>query len=219
MIYCRIGHSQKHFVVKGQIVKKGDLVATCGTGNGQYSAHVHCDFPKKEIWWNSYVFGMTKAQVKTLYADPKPYRNTMFPTYDHMGWGYLELATYGAKTCYHPGEDWNGKGAGNSDLGLPIFSPFDGKVILDYDDDKSLNGGWGKLIVIKEIEPVPEKKPEVVSNVVEEVKTPEKSISEPTVPSEIQQVISEKSPEPTVIPKILEIIKNLIINLINKWKN
>lgn len=150
MRYHRFGHCDKVFVKKGDIVKKGQKIATVGTGNGQYSAHLHYDIPTKEIPWTSYVFGMSLEQVKALYYSPREFRLTVLPTFDHFGWMYLQLATYGSKKCFHPGEDLNGKGSGNSDLGQPIYSACDGEVVYCFSGSGS-NAGWGKLLVVKEL--------------------------------------------------------------------
>lgn len=180
-MYQRHGHLNKIFVVVGQKVKKGDLIGTVGNGNGQYinASHDHADFPKRKLSsWTGYVFGWTKEEVAEVYADPKPFRKICAPWFVNLGWGYLEYATYGAKKCYHPGEDWNGKGGGDSDLGLPIYSAFDGNVVYCY-DGKEKNAGWGKLLVIEEIK--------------EELKPEPEKIEEPK--------IEDVSPEPV---KVLE---------------
>ncbi|MFV0304903.1 MAG: M23 family metallopeptidase [Moheibacter sp.] len=44
----------------------------------------------------------------------------------------------------HLGDDWNGINGGNSDLGDPIYSIANGKVILA----KDIKGGWGKVVRI-----------------------------------------------------------------------
>lgn len=158
MSYFRAGHCDQIFVKVGDKVKKGDKIATVGDGNGLYkgASHIHADFPKEKLSpWTAYVFGMTKEKVKKLYADPKKYRPKW---YDHMGWGYLEYATYGSKKCYHPGEDWNGKGAGDSDKGLSIKSPFNGEVVYAYKGE-STNAGWGKLLVVAEKKEEPKNEP------------------------------------------------------------
>ena len=222
--FCRLGHLNKIFVVKGQLVKKGGLVGTIGTGNGQYSAHLHADFPIEMIWWTDYVFGKTKEQVRKAYADPKPYRLICCPAYDHMGWGYLDYATYGTKHCYHPGEDWNGKGIGNADLGQPIYAPFDCQVVYLY-DGTGTNGGWGKLLALRETEipreidtvSVPE--PIKTYNATTEIKiasTPSSASTQPlpinaidgdTGIMEKQEVVAENHPEPTLTPSIIYLIK------------
>ena len=230
-MFFRAGHNLKHFVVLGQKVKKGDLLASVGTGNGQYSSHLHADFPKEKLSsWTEYVFGISKEGVKHLYADPQPYRKIAFPSYDHMGWGYLEYATYGTKHCYHPGEDWNGKGGGNADLGQPIYAPFDGEVVYIY-DGTGTNGGWGKLLVLKEV------KTEVAPTPQISTETPVATFSASTVPyydievgsetlsgteplpinavsgdtgiMEKKEVVQENHPDPEITPLIF----NLLIKL------
>jgi GH25 family lysozyme M1 (1,4-beta-N-acetylmuramidase) len=154
-MFARLAHLQKITVVKGQLVKKGDLVGTVGTGAGQYSAHLHADFPREKLdAWTNYVFGISKGGVEHLYADPKPYQETVAPWQHHFGWNYLEWAAYGERHCYHPGADYNGKGAGNADLGLPVYAPFDGKVVYCYDENGK-NAGWGKLLVIESMQSTP----------------------------------------------------------------
>ncbi len=45
----------------------------------------------------------------------------------------------------HLGEDWNGKGGGNSDLGDPIYSIGRGVVVLSED----VKVGWGNCIIVR----------------------------------------------------------------------
>lgn len=168
--YHRLGHLQTITANVGQRVKKGDKVGTNGTGNGQWPAHLHYDCPKKELKsWTSYVFGWTKQEVADVYADPKQWRKLVAPWFDHFGWEYLELATYGTKKCYHPGEDLNGKGAGNADLGMIIYSPCDAEVVYAYLGTGS-NAGWGQLLVLKELKT--EQKEQEVDTTVEPVIPP-----------------------------------------------
>jgi len=151
MRYFRYGHAKDLFVKVGDTIKKGQKIGTIGNGNGQYinASHLHFDIAKRNIQtWTKYVFGMSKNEVRNLYDDPGKYRKSVLPGFHHFGWEYLELATYGSKKCYHPGEDLNGKGAGDADYGLPFYSPVDGKVIYCY-DGKDKNEGWGKLLVIR----------------------------------------------------------------------
>ncbi len=49
-------------------------------------------------------------------------------------------------TPYHLGEDWNGVGGGNSDLGDPVYSCADGVVY--YAIDLGNNSGWGGIVRI-----------------------------------------------------------------------
>ncbi len=45
----------------------------------------------------------------------------------------------------HQGEDWNGKGGGNSDLGDPVYATGDGVVVYSEDYRRS----WGNLLIIR----------------------------------------------------------------------
>lgn len=47
---------------------------------------------------------------------------------------------------YHLGEDWNGEGGGNSDLGDPVFAIANG-IVVDVDEDGL--GGFGRYVVIR----------------------------------------------------------------------
>ncbi len=45
----------------------------------------------------------------------------------------------------HFGEDWNGRGGGNSDLGDPVYSCADGIVTFAHD----VKTGWGNVVLIR----------------------------------------------------------------------
>ncbi|MGH8048131.1 MAG: murein hydrolase activator EnvC family protein [Chthoniobacterales bacterium] len=47
----------------------------------------------------------------------------------------------------HLGEDWNGLGGGNTDLGSPIFSTAHGLVVFARD----VHLGWGNVVVIRHV--------------------------------------------------------------------
>lgn len=51
----------------------------------------------------------------------------------------------GFRTDYHLGEDWNGVGGGDSDLGKPVYSIAHGIVV--YSDDYRSN--WGNVIIVR----------------------------------------------------------------------
>lgn len=52
---------------------------------------------------------------------------------------------YNAGYGFHLGADVNGIGGGSSDLGDPVYSTANGKVVLAQD----LGGGWGKTVIIR----------------------------------------------------------------------
>lgn len=114
-------------------------------------SHLHLDcFKIKPTQWTNYVIGKSIEFVEENYDNPGPYVTPTIPTlFDHPGYGWLEKANYSGNSAYHSGIDINGPGAGNADLGQPIYSVCDGEVKFIY-DGTGANGGWGKLIIIKE---------------------------------------------------------------------
>jgi len=59
--------------------------------------------------------------------------------------GYYKARGFWTGT--HPGEDWNGIGGGNSDLGDPVYSIGSGLVILSRD----VGAGWGNVVIIRHL--------------------------------------------------------------------
>lgn len=55
---------------------------------------------------------------------------------------YFNAQTFGEN--YHLGEDWNGKGGGNTDLGDPVYSTANGLVVFAED----VCCGWGNTVRI-----------------------------------------------------------------------
>ena len=148
-MYYRLGHCEPQ-VKEGDTVKKGQQVATNGTGNGQWAAHCHFDiFKEKPSAWTNFVVGWTKEQVEAVYADPRGLEKTVMPTFDHYGYEWLQDAYYSGKHAFHSGIDLNGKGSGDADLGDPLCSPVDGVVVFVHQGTDS-NGGWGDMVVIEE---------------------------------------------------------------------
>lgn len=47
----------------------------------------------------------------------------------------------------HMGEDWNGKGGGNTDLGDPVYCLGDGVVVQSRD----VRVGWGNVVIIRHV--------------------------------------------------------------------
>jgi murein DD-endopeptidase MepM/ murein hydrolase activator NlpD len=66
-----------------------------------------------------------------------------FPVGKPNAEGYYNAQGFGGKN-HHLGDDWNGKGGGNSDLGHPIYAASNGYV-SEATDKK---GGWGRVIRI-----------------------------------------------------------------------
>lgn len=63
--------------------------------------------------------------------------------------GKPDAAGYYKARGYHPkghhGEDWNGKGGGNTDLGDPVYAMGDGIVVQSRD----VRVGWGNVVIIR----------------------------------------------------------------------
>ncbi len=66
-----------------------------------------------------------------------------FPVGKPNGDGYYKSRGYWPNG--HLGEDWNGRGGGNSDLGAPIYSTARGVVIIS----ENVGGGWGQCVIVR----------------------------------------------------------------------
>lgn len=156
MNFTRYGHVNQVFVKVGDTVKLGQKIATNGTGNGQWLAHLHRDHPKSVPDGNFgfYNIGWTKEKTLASFADPNTYPKALGDGYSHPGLVWLQYWNYGTdkapKMCFHPGLDENGKGSGDADYDAPVYAVAEGIVRYVYSGTGS-NGGWGRLIVIEEI--------------------------------------------------------------------
>src|SRR5262245_17826827 len=54
--------------------------------------------------------------------------------------GYRDAQAFGEND--HLGEDWNGLGGGDTDLGDPVYSAANGLVLFAED----IGGGWGNVV-------------------------------------------------------------------------
>ncbi len=59
--------------------------------------------------------------------------------------GYYKARGLRLKTPRHMGEDWNGNGGGNTDLGDPVYTI--GNGLVTYADDA--RGRWGKVVIVR----------------------------------------------------------------------
>jgi len=66
-----------------------------------------------------------------------------FPVGKPNAVGYYKFRGYWPNG--HLGEDWNGRGGGDSDLGAPIYSTARGVVVIS----ENIGAGWGNCIVIR----------------------------------------------------------------------
>jgi murein DD-endopeptidase MepM/ murein hydrolase activator NlpD len=66
-----------------------------------------------------------------------------FPVGKPSGNGYYKFRGY--QPNGHLGEDWNGRGGGDSDLGSPIYATARGVVVIS----ENIGAGWGNCIVVR----------------------------------------------------------------------
>jgi murein DD-endopeptidase MepM/ murein hydrolase activator NlpD len=59
--------------------------------------------------------------------------------------GYYKARGMRLSPPVHFGEDWNGRGGGDSDMGAPVYSIGDGVVTWAYD----VHQGWGNVVIIR----------------------------------------------------------------------
>ena len=59
--------------------------------------------------------------------------------------GYYKARCLRLRSPRHFGEDWNGRGGGDSDLGDPVYSCADGVVTFAHD----VRQGWGNVVLIR----------------------------------------------------------------------
>lgn len=59
--------------------------------------------------------------------------------------GYYKARGLRLRPPVHFGEDWNGRGGGNTDMGDPVYSIGDGVVTWAYD----VRVGWGNVVIIR----------------------------------------------------------------------
>jgi len=68
-----------------------------------------------------------------------------FPVGKPDATGYYKSRGLRLRAPQHFGEDWNGRGGGNSDLGDPIFAIGDGIVTFAYD----VKSSWGNVVIVR----------------------------------------------------------------------
>jgi len=59
--------------------------------------------------------------------------------------GYYKARGLRLRSPRHFGEDWNGRGGGNTDLGDPVYTVADGVVTFAHD----VRQGWGNVVLIR----------------------------------------------------------------------
>ena len=68
-----------------------------------------------------------------------------YPVGKPDGNGYYKARGMRLSPPVHFGEDWNGAGGGDTDMGAPVYSIGDGVVTWAYD----VHQGWGNVVIIR----------------------------------------------------------------------
>lgn len=68
-----------------------------------------------------------------------------FPVGKPDATGYYKARGLRLRPPVHFGEDWNGRGGGDTDLGDPVYNIGDGVVTFAYD----VRQGWGNVVIIR----------------------------------------------------------------------
>ncbi len=68
-----------------------------------------------------------------------------FPVGKPNAAGYYKARGLRLRSPQHFGEDWNGRGGGDSDLGDPVYSIADGIVTFAHD----VRAGWGNVAIVR----------------------------------------------------------------------
>ncbi len=89
-------------------------------------------------WWPIQSAGA--AEVRVNLAD-----GFDFPVGKPNAEGYYKSRGLRLRSPRHFGEDWNGRGGGDSDTGDPVYSIADGVVTFAY----NVRGGWGNVVLTR----------------------------------------------------------------------
>jgi murein DD-endopeptidase MepM/ murein hydrolase activator NlpD len=82
------------------------------------------------------------ATLLALLADLPPCDGFDFPVGAPDAEGYYDAQPFGVNQ--HLGQDWNGEGGGDTDLGDPVHVAANGVVTMAEDRE----GGWGKVVMV-----------------------------------------------------------------------
>ena len=61
------------------------------------------------------------------------------------GKGYYVARGLRLREPIHFGEDWNGNGGGDTDMGDPVYATANGVVMFSYD----VQAGWGNIVILR----------------------------------------------------------------------
>lgn len=140
-------HNLENFVKTGDFVKKGDKIGSIGKGyNNEYFAHLHFSVSEglSDDELKKYVSRWSKKKVQQYFQKPDFELFQIPMDAGNLGYGWLQWFGRG----YHPGIDYNAPTGGDTDLGVPFFSPVNGIVSFAGDWGK----GWGNVVIVNKNE-------------------------------------------------------------------
>lgn len=87
------------------------------------------------------------AEIRAFFIDNPTYYTDGFdfPVGPPDAKGYYNAQPFTQNN--HLGDDWNGKGGGNTDLGDPVYSCANGYVVFA----QNLGGGWGNVVRVAHV--------------------------------------------------------------------
>ena len=96
-----------------------------------------------DLWTNTFGFESSGSSAAVVLADgfDFPVGKPNATGYAITGWGFLQWTG----SVYHPAEDWNGTGGGDTDLGDPVYAAANGVVIASG----NYGAGWGNIILVQ----------------------------------------------------------------------
>ena len=101
-----------------------------------FDTYLETDFPPA----NGFDFPIGDPNAEGSYRDKATGK-------EYTGWYIATTFAEEYKLGIHPGEDWNGRGGGATDLGQPVRSVANGRVVTAKDFGRL----WGKVILIEHI--------------------------------------------------------------------
>lgn len=105
-----------------------------GSGLGVFEGYLNSDSPPAD----GFDFPFGRGDGGGAYVDKATGKT-------HEGWYVATRFAENYTLGIHPGEDWNGSGGGNSDLGQDVFAVANGRVTFAANCGKL----WGNVIVVK----------------------------------------------------------------------
>ena len=138
-IACRVVLSliiASQFACSDSSSELSQLRDTASTPIDLFDTYLETDFPPA----NGFDFPVGNPDAEGSYIDRTTGK-------EHNGWYIATKFAEKYSLGIHPGEDWNGKGGGATDLGQPVYAIGNGRVVTAKDFDRL----WGKVIVIEHL--------------------------------------------------------------------